>query len=338
MKPSYSVSELKNQIPELAFQPSLFLSLFYFFFDIGILALIYLAAFHLNSVWFLPFFWFASGTMMWALFVVGHDCGHGSFSKVRWLNFFIGHLAHTPILVPFHGWKVSHRTHHNNTGNIDKDESWHPLTEDQYKNADALTLFARFKLFLFVFPLYLFVRSTGRDGSHFHPNSPLFPDGERKNALISTIWILAMASFLSWIVWQYGVLFFITYYFIPYTVFVVWLSLVTYLHHTDVSLPWYRGDAWNYVDGALSTIDRSYGIFENIHHNIGTHVVHHLFPTIPHYRLKLAKQGLKEYLGEDYRETKESVWASLFKSMRECIVVPNEGTKVFYKKPDLTQN
>ncbi len=147
-----------------------------------------------------------------------------------------------------------------------------------------------------------------------------------------------MVSFLVWVTWQYGFLFLITYYFIPYTIFVVWLSLVTFLHHTDTSLPWYRGKDWNYVNGALSTIDRSYGIFESIHHNIGTHVVHHLFPTIPHYRLKLAKQGLKAYLGEDYRETKESVWASLFRSMRECIVVPNEGTKVFYKKPDPIQN
>lgn len=37
--------------------------------------------------------------------------------------------------------------------------------------------------------------------------------------------------------------------------------------------------------GGLSTIDRDYGIFNKIHHDIGTHVVHHLFPQIPHYNL-----------------------------------------------------
>jgi hypothetical protein len=37
--------------------------------------------------------------------------------------------------------------------------------------------------------------------------------------------------------------------------------------------------------GGLSTIDRDYGWFNNIHHDIGTHVVHHLFPQIPHYNL-----------------------------------------------------
>jgi hypothetical protein len=42
---------------------------------------------------------------------------------------------------------------------------------------------------------------------------------------------------------------------------------------------------WNYMRGGLSTIDRDYGWLNNIHHDIGTHVVHHLFPQIPHYNL-----------------------------------------------------
>ncbi len=29
---------------------------------------------------------------------------------------------------------------------------------------------------------------------------------------------------------------------------------------------------WSYLRGGLSTIDRDYGIFNNIHHDIGTHV------------------------------------------------------------------
>jgi hypothetical protein len=35
---------------------------------------------------------------------------------------------------------------------------------------------------------------------------------------------------------------------------------------------------WSYLRGGLTTIDRDYGIFNKIHHDIGTHVVHHLFP------------------------------------------------------------
>jgi acyl-lipid omega-3 desaturase len=43
-------------------------------------------------------------------------------------------------------------------------------------------------------------------------------------------------------------------------------------------MPWYRGEEWSYLRGGLTTIDRDYGIFNKIHHDIGTHVVHHLFP------------------------------------------------------------
>jgi hypothetical protein len=39
------------------------------------------------------------------------------------------------------------------------------------------------------------------------------------------------------------------------------------------------------MQGGLSTIDREFGWINNIHHDIGTHVVHHLFPQIPHYNL-----------------------------------------------------
>ncbi len=43
--------------------------------------------------------------------------------------------------------------------------------------------------------------------------------------------------------------------------------------------------------GGLSTIDRDYGLFNKVHHDIGTHVVHHLFPQIPHYHLTEATEA-----------------------------------------------
>jgi hypothetical protein len=38
-------------------------------------------------------------------------------------------------------------------------------------------------------------------------------------------------------------------------------------------VPWYAGKEWNYVRGNLSSIDRDYGIFHALTHNIGTHQV-----------------------------------------------------------------
>lgn len=59
-------------------------------------------------------------------------------------------------------------------------------------------------------------------------------------------------------------------------------------------VPWYRGEEWSYLRGGLSTIDRDFGIFNKIHHDIGTHVVHHLFPQIPHYHLVEATEAAKK--------------------------------------------
>jgi len=219
------------------------------------------------------------GTMFWALFVVGHDCGHGSFSRYRWLNNLIGHLSHTPILVPFHGWRISHRTHHANTGNIDTDESWYPVTETQYNNMAWYEKLARFQLILFVYPLYLFRRSPNKQGSHFMPESPLFRPSER---------------------WQV--------------------------------LTWYRGQDWYFLKGALSTIDRDYGIFNPIHHQIGTHVAHHIFITIPHYHLQEATEAIRPVLGDYYRVSKEPIFKSLWQSYRNCHFVSDQGSKVFYLK------
>jgi hypothetical protein len=59
------------------------------------------------------------------------------------------------------------------------------------------------------------------------------------------------------------------------------MTLQTYLHHhgsdnPEEKMPWYRGEQWSYLRGGLTCLDRDYGIFNKIHHDIGTHVVHHL--------------------------------------------------------------
>jgi fatty acid desaturase len=37
-----------------------------------------------------------------------------------------------------------------------------------------------------------------------------------------------------------------------------------------------RGGEWSYLRGGLTTLDHDYGLFNKIHHDIGTHVAHHL--------------------------------------------------------------
>jgi acyl-lipid omega-3 desaturase len=329
----FSLQDLKAAIPAYCFEPSVPKSLAYFGLDVGLIAALYAIAYTLDSWLFYPLFWLMQGTMFWALFVVGHDCGHGSFSKLKWLNSLIGHLSHSPILVPYHGWRISHRTHHANTGNIDTDESWYPVSETQYNDMGFWERLMRFHFFLLAYPLYLFRRSPGKQGSHFMPTSPLFRPSERNDVIFSTVCWSAMVALLGGLTYQYGWLFLLKYYLGPYIVFVIWLDLVTFLHHTEDDIPWYRGDDWYFLKGALSTIDRDYGLINSIHHNIGTHVAHHIFLNMPHYHLKAATKALKPILGEYYRVSDEPIWQSLYNSYRRCHFVPDHGSKVYFQPP-----
>ncbi len=328
---NFTLQELKAAIPAYCFRPSVLRSLAYLFLDVGIVVGLYALAHSLNSWLFFPIFWLAAGTMFWALFVVGHDCGHGSFSCYRWLNNLVGHLTHTPILVPYHGWRISHRTHHANTGNVDTDESWYPIDEATYRAMPAAQKFVRFYGSLLAYPFYLFFRSPGRAGSHFLPSSKLFRPSERRDVLTSTLCCAAMVVFLGWLGVTQGLLFLATYYVMPYLVFVMWLDFVTFLHHSEPDIPWYRGDEWYFLKGALSTIDRDYGLINPIHHNIGTHVAHHIFSSMPHYHLKTATAAIKPILGDYYRSSSEPVWKSFMRSSRACHYVADQGSKVYYQ-------
>lgn len=328
----FTFQDLKAAIPPECFIPSTGRSLAYFFWDMFVVAALYVAAYTIDAWWAYPIFWAATGTMFWALFVVGHDCGHGSFSKHKWLNNLIGHISHTLILVPFHGWRISHRTHHQNTGNIDTDESWYPVSESKFRNMTWLERFLRFDAILFLYPLYLFGRSPDREnGSHFSPNSPIFRPSEKWDIITSTtLWTL-MIGFLGYIGFAFGFVFLLKFYIVPYIIFVMWLDLVTYLHHTEADIPWYRGKDWYFLKGALSTIDRNYGFINDIHHNIGTHVAHHIFIGMPHYHLKTATAAIKPVLGTFYRESNVPIWRAFLDSYKSCHFVPDHGSNVYQK-------
>ena len=68
---------------------------------------------------------------------------------------------------------------------------------------------------------------------------------------------------------------------------------------------------WDWLRGALVTVDRDYGILNKVFHNItDTHVVHHLFSTMPHYHAMVATKAIKLILGEYYL-LKECIYVEL---------------------------
>ncbi|KAG0477042.1 hypothetical protein HPP92_013883 [Vanilla planifolia] len=339
MPPPFGLAEIRAAIPKHCWVKDTWRSMSYVMRDVAVVFGLAAAAAHINSrvVW--PLYWVAQGTMFWALFVLGHDCGHGSFSSNTNLNSVVGHLLHSSILVPYHGWRISHRTHHQNHGHVEHDESWHPLSEKIYRSLDSVTKKLRFTLPfpLLAFPLYLEPRKSG---SHFNPQSDLFIPRERKDVITSTVCWMAMIAILVGLSWFMGPLQILKLYAVPYLIFAMWLDLVTYLHHHghEEKLPWYRGKEWSYLRGGLTTLDRDYGWINNIHHDIGTHVIHHLFPQIPHYHLVEATEAAKPVLGKYYREPQRSgplpfhLLQVLSRSMRHDHYVSDTGDIVYYNK------
>jgi omega-6 fatty acid desaturase / acyl-lipid omega-6 desaturase (Delta-12 desaturase) len=73
-------------------------------------------------------------------------------------------------------------------------------------------------------------------------------------------------------------------YVVPLLVVNAWLVLITYMQHTHPGLPHYDSGEWDWLRGALATVDRDSGVLNRVFHHItDTHVAHHLFSTCDLY-------------------------------------------------------
>ena len=171
-------------------------------------------------------------------------------------------------------------------------------------------------------------RPYDRYANHYNPYSPIFSYRERLQVFISdagilavtyTLYCIAMEKGLGWLVFVYG---------IPLLIVNGFLVLVTYLNHTHLAIPYYDSTEWDWLRGALSTVDRDYGVLNKVFHNItDTHVVHHLFSTIPHYQAIEATKAIKPILGDYYHFDDTTFYKALWREAKECLYVePEEGT------------
>jgi omega-6 fatty acid desaturase / acyl-lipid omega-6 desaturase (Delta-12 desaturase) len=117
---------------------------------------------------------------------------------------------------------------------------------------------------------------------------------------------------------------------------------ITFLQHTDPTLPHYDAHTWTFTRGAAATIDREFGFIGRhlFHGIIETHVLHHYVSTIPFYNADEASEAIKPVMGAHYRaDTKDGPWGflkSLWTSARMChwvepsIHAQGEGKGVFF--------
>lgn len=246
----------------------------------------YLMALGLKVSWWITLpLAIVSGGLLVRVFIIFHDCGHGSFFKSRLVNDVWGFLAGVLTLTPYYHWRWEHSLHHATAGNLDRrgvGDVW-TLTVQEYLESSRWRRFAyrlaRNPIVLFVFaPIFLFVLRQ-------RVPSPRASPRERRSVWWMNLAILGMAAGLST---AFGI--------VPYLVIQltamavagsagVWLF---YIQHQFEDAYWERSKDWGYAEAALkgSSFYKLPRIMQWFSGNIGFHHIHHLSPRIPNYNLE----------------------------------------------------
>lgn len=332
-----SIVDIKRALPQHIFDPHVSTSMYYAIRDIAQVVVTFFVAEWLWSssilpTWsliaLLPAYWLLQGTFFTAIFVIGHDAGHSSFSHHGWLNDVVGNMFHTFLLCPYYCWKLSHRHHHKNTGNLDKDEVFYPIRKKEDSGNYTLPGFG---LGIGWFA-YLLVGYGPRPINHFNPWHPTLRR-HSLHCLLSITLVLLWAGAL----WQYalgaGFWKLFVHYLVPDMVFASYTVIITFLHHTEEEVPWYADYLWDNVRGQLSSVDRHYGWCHNIIHSIGTHQIHHLFSKVPHYHLEEATHVFRHQFPQLVQIRKDSIlhaFCRMFnKYLAQSVILDNTKVHVY---------
>ncbi|KAI0360610.1 hypothetical protein OH77DRAFT_702383 [Trametes cingulata] len=301
-------------------------------------------------------YWWWQGIAFASFFCIAHELGHGTLYRSWWANNILGFLLDTFVLAPFFAWKVSHNAHHKAVNSIERDENYVPHLRSHYKlppkeratTADYAEVLEETPLFtmvrMFVMQamgwwLYLTCNMLGskmypKGTNHFSPYSALFKKEQRMGIFISDLGLIGMMSLLYLFARSYGWSALVKYYFVPYVLCNHWIVMITFLHHSDPTIPHYRKEEWSFLRGAAATVDRpTLGwigrfFFHNVAHD---HVAHHFFSHVPFYNQPAVTEAIKGVLGENYNYDSTNTFYALYRSFTECVFIEEEGSIVFYK-------
>jgi len=223
------------------------------------------------------------------LFMIQHDCGHGSFFRHRLANDWVGRIIGVLTLTPYDFWRRAHALHHAGSGNLDRRGigDIDTLTVREFlalsRRRQLLYRLYRHPIVMFgIGPAYLFILRhrlpTGLLRSGWQPWLSAMATNVAIAALVVTmIWLVGVGPFL---LVQ-----------LPITLLAgsigVWLF---YVQHQFEDTFWAHEESWAFHEAGLhgsSHYDLPI-ILRWFTANIGIHHVHHLCSRIPYYRLPQA--------------------------------------------------
>jgi omega-6 fatty acid desaturase (delta-12 desaturase) len=226
-----------------------------------------------------------AGGFLVRMFIIFHDCGHGSFFSSTKANDTLGFITGVLTFTPYYHWRWEHAVHHASSGDLDRrgmGDVW-TLTVQEYLEASRWKRFAyrlaRNPVILFgLAPLYLFL---------FHLRFSSAKAGRRERH--SVWWTnLALAAMAGGLIWLFGLK---AYLLLQLIVLVVagsagvWLF---YVQHQFEGVYWERNAEWDYSLAALqgSSFYKLPKVLQWFSGSIGFHHIHHLSPRIPNYHLE----------------------------------------------------
>jgi omega-6 fatty acid desaturase (delta-12 desaturase) len=219
------------------------------------------------------------------VFIIFHDCGHGSFFRSKAANDTIGFVTGILTLTPYFDWRHEHNLHHATAGDLDRrgrGDVW-TMTVAEYRAASfwqrlGYRLYRNPLVMFGIGPLYVFLlkQRLPRPGSGTR---------ERMSVHVTN---LALAVILAALALTIGIK----------AVLLVHLPILAisgaagvwlfYVQHQFEEVYWQRGEQRDYVDVALkgSSLFALPRVLQWFSGNIGFHHIHHLSPRIPNYRLE----------------------------------------------------
>jgi acyl-lipid omega-6 desaturase (Delta-12 desaturase) len=256
---------------------------------------------------------FAAGFLV-RVFVVFHDCAHGSLLPSRRGNAVLGTVLGLLVLSPFRRWRHDHAVHHATSGDLDRRGVGDilTLTVVEYRarswRGRAAYRLIRNPLVMFglgpVFAMIVGPRLVARGARPRMRNSVLGTDVALVVLVAGACWLVGWRDFL--IVWAPAAL-------LAGSVG-IWLF---YVQHQFEDAYWQNGVDWSYAEAALRgssylKLPRVLGFFTG---NIGLHHVHHLNARIPNYNLRRAHDASPMFaavptlsLWDGLRATRFKLW------------------------------
>jgi len=227
---------------------------------------------------------FAAGFMV-RIFIIFHDCGHGSFFKSKLLNKIVGIVTGLIVFTPYNKWHMEHKIHHQTVGNLDKRGIGDVMTltvEEYLKLSKWKKIYYRIyrsPIVLFgIAPIIVFTIAQRFPKKFMKPKEKLYVH-------LSSLALAAAVLVLMYIIgWKTFLLIQIPVLYIA-TAHGVWLF---YVQHQFEGVLWAKTEDWDYKDTALkgSSMFKLPSVLNWFTGNIGYHHIHHLSPLIPNYNLK----------------------------------------------------